>query len=786
MSLRRFFIYTIFSKLHVFFVALCVCVLSVSFCGCNAKWSESETVDGYHIVLNNGRVTLGYDPASGIKILEQDGYAFKDLNKNGQLDIYEDWRKTSEERAKELASKMTIDQIAGLMLYSSHQSIPKGAYGQGTYNGKKYDEAGVEPFALTDQQKSFLKNDNLRHILITNVESPGIAAKWNNQVQCFVEGLGFGIPANNSSDPRHGASSDAEFYAGSGGAISRWVHSIGLAATFDPKLVEEFGRVASIEYRAQGITTALSPQVDIATDPRWCRFSGTFGESPELSKDMAKAYCSGFQYSPAEKIVEKGWGFESVNAMVKHWPGGGSGEGGRDAHVSTGKFAVFPGNNLSEHMKPFLEGAFQLDNETQMASAVMPYYTISYNQNPSGENVGNGFSRYLIRDQLREKYGYDGVVCTDWAITHNQPEVGKHGGKPWGIETLTEAQRHYMAIMAGVDQFGGNDKSGPILEAYKMGVKEHGEEFMRQRFEQSAVRLLKNIFRVGLFENPYLASAKSDSIVGNPDFMELGFESQLKSFVLLKNKNKVLPLKKQTKVYIPKIYKSKGGFLGSTELNYVDGINKQIAAKYYEVVENPDEAEVALVMINSPYNMSIFSGFDMDDYKKGGNGFVPITLQYREYKAVDAREKSIAYDPVEEKLNRSFKGKSKKAVNFNDLTVVLETKKAMGNKPLIVIINLDNPTIVSEFEEVVDGIVINFNNQDQALLEILSGGFEPSGMLPFQMPANMRTVEEQFEDVPFDMECYIDTEGNTYDFGFGLNWSGQIKDDRYKKYVIQK
>lgn len=758
----------------------------LAFIGCTPKWEEVETKNGFNLVKNESGATLGYSPESGVKIIEANGFAFKDLNKNNQLDIYEDWRKPADERAVDLASKMSIEQIAGLMLYSNHQAVPGGTYNDGFYDGKKYKDAGVEAFSLSDGQKKFLKDDNLRHVLITSVESPMIAANWNNKVQSFVEGIGLGIPSNNSSDPRHGAPSDAEFRAGAGGDISRWTTSLGMAATFNPDLVREFGEIAAIEYRALGITTALSPQVDIATEPRWWRFPGTYGESPELSRDMGKAYCEGFQYSPTDKVIADGWGYESVNAMVKHWPGGGSGEAGRDAHVPIGKYAVFPGDNLEDHKKPFVDGAFKLNNETKEASAVMPYYTVSFNQDPSGKNVGNGFSEYLIKDQLRGKYGYDGVVCTDWGITGDAPEFMKHGGRPYGVDTLSEAERHYVVLMAGVDQFGGNNVAGPILEAYEIGIKEHGEEFMRKRFEQSAVRLLKNIFRVGLFENAYLSPVESDSIVGNSKFMQLGFESQLKSLVLLKNKNNVLPLKKKTKVYIPSINVYKRGWEGSHDYTIRDAINKQIASKYFEVVDKPKDADVALVQIMSPSNWCVYSGVSQEDFDKGGNGYIPITLQYSEYTAVHAREKSIAYDADEAELTRSYKGKTVRANNYKDLDIVLETKKAMGDKPVVVIIDAEKPTVVSEFEKHIDGLMINFQVQDQALLEVISGAFEPSAMLPFQMPANMKTVEEQFEDVPFDMECYIDTEGNVYDFGFGLNWSGQIKDERYKKYIKKK
>jgi beta-glucosidase len=751
--------------------------------GCSPKWKELNTSGGFKLIKNSNAVILGYAPSSGVNIIEDEGYAFKDLNKNGKLDPYEDWRKTAEERAKDLASKLSIKQIAGLMLYSAQQSIPVK---NDTYNGKSYDEANVLPYIISDGQKKFLVEDNLRHVLVSGVESAEVAARWNNEVQSLVEGIGFGIPSNNSSDPRHGAPSDIEFFAGAGGNISRWAQSLGLAATFDPELVKRFGEVASIEYRALGLTTALSPQIDIATDPRWSRLIGTFGESPELSTDMAKAYIEGFQYSPKNKVIEQGWGYESVNAMVKHWPGGGSGEGGRDAHIGTGKYAVFPGNNLEDHKKPFLEGAFKLGNETKMASAVMPYYTISFDQDPSGKNVGNGFSKYLIQDQLRDKYGYDGVVCTDWKITADAPVKYIHAGKPWGVETLTEAKRHYLALMAGVDQFGGNNLVGPVLEAYKMGIEEYGEVFMRNRFELSAVRLLKNIFRVGLFENPYLSPSRSDSIVGNPEFMKLGFESQLKSLVLLKNKNNVLPIKNKTKVYIASIKEFKRDFVGSANFKTKDCINKEIASKYFEVVNNAEEAEVALVMINSPYNLQVRSGFDIADLKKGGNGYVPITLQYGEYKADKAREKSLGFDADEAEMNRSYKGKTVTAKNSEQLDVILSTKKIMGDKPVIVIVNIFNPTIVAEFESKVDGLLFHFGNQDQALLDILSGKIEPTGLLPFQVPANMETVETQLEDVPYDVDCHVDSEGNTYNFAFGMNWSGQINDARVKKYSIKK
>jgi beta-glucosidase len=752
---------------------------------CGPKWTETEQ-GGIKIVTNEGGQTLGYSPESGVSILTVARFGFKDLNQNGTLEPYEDWRLTAEERAADLASRMSVEQIAGLMLYSSHQRIPGGGFGRGsTYDGKAFDESGAQPSDLSDQQIEFLTNDDLRHVLITSVESPEVAAEWNNHAQALVEGLGLGIPVNTSSDPRHQADSDEEYTLGAGGDISRWPGSIGLAASFDPELVRRFGEIASKEYRALGIATALSPQVDLATDPRWYRFSGTFGPSPELSTDMARAYVDGFQTSSGEKEIAAGWGYESVNAMVKHWPGGGTGEGGRDAHYGFGKFAVYPGDNLQTHMKPFLEGAFDLEGGTKMASAVMPYYTISFNQNPGGENVGNAFSKYFITDLLREKYGFDGVVCTDWGVTRADEGMATFGRTPWGVEHLTVAERHYKILMAGCDQFGGNNDAEPVIEAYQMGVEEHGEEFMRARFEQSAIRLLKNVFRTGLFENPYLDIEETASIVGNADFMKEGYEAQLKSIVILKNKGNALPASKEQTVYIPKRYvpASRNFFGAENPARWEDPIDPELAAKYFNTTEDPAEADFAIVVISDPQNGRT-AGYSEEDAESGGNGFLPITRQYMEYTATEARDPSLAGDSREnDVLNRTYKNKTVTANNNTDLELVLETAKAMDGKPVVVVLRMSNPTVVAEFEKEIDALLVNFGVQDQAVLDIISGEVEPSGLLPLQMPANMTTVETQMEDVSFDMTPHVDSEGNAYNFGFGLNWSGVIEDERTAKYA---
>ena len=771
----------------LFFVLLAMPVIL----NAQKQWTPTTLTEGFNKIKVNDQITLGYAENSGVKIIIKDGLPFKDLNKNGELDIYEDWRVNVKERAKDLASKMSVEQIAGLMLYSGHQAIPMPPMGmfKATYDGKAFAESGANPYDLTDQQKMFLTNDNLRHVLVTSVVSPVVAAKWNNNVQKLVEGIGMGIPANNSSDPRNGANKDAEYNAGSGGAISQWPEELGLAATFDPSITLQFGSIASKEYRAIGIATALSPQIDLATEPRWNRFVGTFGEDPNLATDMARAYVDGFQTSPTSNAAYNGWGNYSVNAMVKHWPSGGPEEAGRDAHFAYGKFAVYPGNNFQMHLKTFTEGAFKLNGGTKKAAAVMPYYTISYNQDiKNHENVGNGYSKYLVTDLLRNKYGYDGVVCTDWLVTADEgPKPDMFVGKSWGVEKLSVAERHYKVLMAVVDQFGGNNDAKPVLQAYQMGVKEHGESFMRKRFEQSAVRLLLNIFSVGLFENPYLDPNESKAIVGKPEFMKAGYEAQLKSIVLIKNQNKTLPIAKGKTVYVPKrTTPASLNFFGQPVPEKTEyPVNLELIKKYYTVTDDPIKADFAIVFIKSPMS----GGYSRADREVGGNGYVPISLQLKDYTAVDAREHSIAAgDPVIDSTikDRSYKGKTSKSNSYPDLNTIMDTKKAMNGKPVIVSVALTNPMVFAEFEKEVDAIVGEFGVQMEAQLDIISGKVEPSGLLPMQMPLNMSVVEKQFEDKPHDMTPYKDAQGHVYDFGYGLNWMGVIHDARTIKYAVKK
>ena len=747
---------------------------AVCCCACAQNQITTESHDAWYVVKQTKGPELGYSPISGVEILTVDGFAFKDLNKNGSLDVYEDWRRPVADRAADLASQMTLEEICGLMLYSSAIRIN-----------------APEP---TSGHLSMLDKDNIRHMLVADVIDAQTAATWSNAIQAHCEGSRLGIPSNNSSDPRNYTNGtanvnnykpepDGEFDPSGSSNISKWPREAGMAATFDLDVIRNHGEMVSEEYRALGITTALSPQIDISTDPRWRRFYGSFGEDPALLRDIAQVYCETFQTTPGSRT---GWGLKSVNCMVKHWPGGGTGEGGRDAHFGIGKYAVYPGGRFDLGLIPFTEGAFKLPGKTKMASAVMPYYTISYNQDPSGENVGNGFSHYIIQELLRDQNRYEGVVCTDWGIVKDYLKVHHHKGTPWGMETASLAERRLKCFEAGVDQLGGAKDNDISIEAYRLWEEKYGKESARERFELSARRLLTNIFNVGVFENPYVDPSAAAEIVGCEKFVAAGYDAQLKSIVMLKNASNVLPADRRMKVYEPLRHVPAGLSHWQKPTPEYDEypVSHELLGRYYDVVETPEEADFAIVSIRTPVG---HWGYVKPEDEQSEGHYQPISLQWSDYTATYGREVSIAGgDPTEKSANRSYKGRTEHTTNIDDMYLVQNTKKAMGDKPVIVFVATERPFVPADIEPWADALLIGFGVSNNALLDIISGAAEPYGLLPCQLPADMKTVEEQCEDVPRDMRCYVDSEGNTYDFAYGLNWKGRINDRRVKKYQPRK
>ncbi len=484
--------------------------------------------------------------------MTQDGFAFRDLNKNGKLDPYEDARLSVEERVEDLLKRMTLEEKAGLMFHNFVAFFVE--------DGAAFACADLNQTPAGQMVTALM----MSHFNFPPLREPRLAAEWHNKVQALAEGTRLGIPVSFSTDPLHGFSNNpaANMAAGS---FSRWPEPPGLAATSDPSLVEQFGDVARQEYLAVGIRVALHPMADLSTEPRWGRTNGTFGEDAELASRMVSAYIRGFQ---GETLGPK-----SVACMTKHFPGGGPQKDGEDAHFAYGREQVYPGNNFEYHLIPF-EAAF-----AARTAQIMPYYGM-----PVGtelEEVGFGFNKDVISTLLREKYGFDGVVCTDWALlTDHRMGERVMPARAWGVEHLSVEERAAKALDAGVDQFGGEACPEVILELVRNGRIEES------RLDESVRRLLRHKFRLGLFDNPYVDPDAAERIVGNPEFRAAGEVAQRRSIVLLKNGEvaggTVLPLQGRPRIY-------------------VENVDPSVASQYGEVVARVEDAELAILRLQAPY-----------------------------------------------------------------------------------------------------------------------------------------------------------------------------------------
>ena len=750
-------------------------------------FTTREVTDGkttFTVVTNPGDgPVLSYGADSGIKLLteEVDGQtiAFKDMNANGTLDTWEDWRETAQARAADLAEDLSIEQIAGLMLFSSHERSPADG--------------------LTDAQKTYLSESNLRNVLNAAGSDAAATVPWVNAMQAYVETLATDdapyVPVNFSSDPRSTAGSAG--YNSSGVDISRWPSSLGLAATFNAEHTENFAEMASAEYRALGITTALSPQIDLATEPRWLRVGDTFGEDADQNTELAAEYVNGFQGTGGEDT----WGAESVNAMIKHWAGDGPGEGGRESHTEAGKYGVYPGDNLDEHTEAFLG--------SPNAAAVMTAYSIALDANGEplfGDRVGTAYDdgRMAV---LREDNNYDGVVVTDWGVMTGANDPEAFIAMAWGAEDLTPAERYLEVLSTGHDMFGGVNDATFLLEAAELWQQkfEAGEldEDAEARFQESGARILTMFFNPGLYENAFLDLEESKAVLASDDKVEAGYAAQLDSVVMLKNDGETITASEAADwsdktVYIPHTYNlGLAGAFGPATLTEYPTLTLEVAEEIFGTVLTdtveldadgnvvsqtaPDLSDVDLVLVgmDSPDNGGTFTNAGRD--AETGD-FYPLSLQYRPYTAdgENVRQVSISGDilPDGTQQNRSYFGKTSHILNEADLDAferAITAIEATGKDiPVITVLKAANPVIPAEFESRSDAIVVGFGTNDQALIEVALGLHEAKGRLPIQFPANMDTVEAQFEDVAKDMTPYTDSLGNSYDYGFGLNFSGLI------------
>jgi beta-glucosidase len=478
----------------------------------------------------------------------ENGFTFRDLNKNGKLDIYEDSRKPIEARVEDLLSQMTLEEKAGT-LFINGSVINEDSSIEEKHGGPGF--GGVAAKQMTDQK--------MNHFNLWQIPGAQVVAAWHNKLQRFAEETRLGIPVTIASDPRNHFTRNIFSMAANG--FSQWCETLGFGSLDDTDLVRQFANIARREYLAVGIRVALHPQIDLATEPRWPRISGTFGEDAHVAARLVKAYIAGFQGGTL--------GSHSVACMTKHFPGGGPQNQGLDPHFEFQKGQIYPGQNFDYHLIPF-EAAFEAGT-----AAIMPYYGVPMDQ--TDENVAMSFNKAIITGLLREKYHFDGVVCTDWGlITDVQMMDAVWPARAWGVEHLSKPERVLKALEAGVDQFGGESCPEYVVELVKTG------HLSEARIDQSVRRLLRLKFQLGLFDNPFVDESQVPQVLGNPISVAAGLDSQQRAMTLLKNEAQTLPLKGQLKIF-------------------VKNIDPAVAAQYAEVVTTVEEADFAILRLEAPW-----------------------------------------------------------------------------------------------------------------------------------------------------------------------------------------
>jgi beta-glucosidase len=623
------------------------------------------------------------------KLLTVNGMQFKDLNRNGQLDKYEDWRLSNDERAKDLLSKMSVEQKVGFMLISTTRLKNDNAAGGGRGGGG--GGAVSSDFNEEDQVQStnmFTRKPlptsmtmaagttkgvtqfHLRHFIFRANVPAKTTAEWANKLQALCESDGLGIPAIIASNPRNHITKDASIGLSVGTTtFSTWPGELGLSATRDLKLIREFADIARQEWSAVGLRKGYMYMADLATEPRWQRVEGTFGENAEWAGQMMSEIVLGFQGSKLSPA--------SVALTIKHFPGGGSGVGGQDPHFDWGKYEHFPGGFFQNNLIPF-KAAIKAG-----ASAIMPYYSI-----PKGtkyEEIAYAYNKPVITGLLRDSLGFKGIINSD---------TGPIEMMPWGAENLTITQRYKRTMEAGVNLYSGSADPAPLLETVKSGMVD------MKLVDNSVYRLLMEKFELGLFENPYVDEESAAKFVGSEALQAKADIALRKSIVLLRNENKSLPLKAGTKVYFESYMQKRGGASPSTVYLPQQNNNNLV------FVKTPEEADIVVLWL-TPGARSLFEG----------DG-TPIYLSL-----------------------------SKNGVDVNYVNSL------SAKKPTILVVNYTNPWVIDEVYHAgtmqrFAGILATFGTSQDALIDILSGKFNPSGKMPFTTPVSEEQAQKQLSDVP--------------------------------------
>lgn len=606
---------------------------------------------------------------SGSQPIEADGSGYRDLNGNGRMDPYEDPAAPIDIRVADLLRQMTLAEKAGLLF---HTPIAVGSRGNLV---ESFHPLNAAPTSKLLQER------HLRHFNILTAPEPRLLARWHNALQRAAERTRLGIPVTVSSDPRHALG----FNPASGikqDGFSVWPSQLGIAATGDAQWAERFGAAVRKEFRSVGLRTLLGPMADVATEPRWGRSGATFGEDAAYVGKFAAAFIRGLHGGSG------GLDRSSVSCMVKHFPGGGPTCGSADPHFASGAHQLYPGGNFEYHLGPFraalAEGARQ----------IMLSYGIPTGQ--TSEEVAMAFNREIVTGLLRDRLGFDGVVCSDWMSVETRRLFGVlklKDASAWGVESLSVPERYAKALHAGIDQFGGESNSKAVVDLVRTGV------VREDRLDESVRRILRIKFELGLFDNPYVEEglAPRDQELG--DLIQDGVQAQRRSLVLLANRSArgdrtraLLPARRPVRLY-------------------VKGVEKIVAREYGEVVRSPRSADLAVIRVASPKRFRLSAS--VLEY------FIP-------------------------RGDLTFAARA--------LARILRVCRAV---PTVVDIRLDRPAVIPEIAGEAAAVFASFGAADTVVLDAVFGSFAPTGKLPVELASSMEAVQASRADVPRDTNSPI-------------------------------
>lgn len=725
-------------------------------------------------------------------IIERRGLQFRDLNDNGRVDRYEDWRLSAEKRADDLVSKMTIEEKAGLMLIDTFNATCGG----------QVDEAVAADYIDTQRMHRFVFRNSVA-VPGTQVckegagatgrsasaVSPTEAATFMNSMQERSEATRLGIPqlfksnARNHIDPnaRFGINEDvggmSAFPKEAGIASAALGHQAlqeGEATDGDMSVVSDFASVMGEEWSAFGLRGMYGYMADLATEPRWYRVHETFTEDADLMSNIAGTLVETLQ-GPADWSGNSLTPDTDVALTMKHFPGGGPQELGFDPHYSFGKTQVYPGDGFGYNLAPF---AAAIDAGV---SSIMPYYGAPMDVTYEGTTfpeTGFAFSDSIVNGLLRDTLGFRGYVNSDTGIIND---------RAWGLEDKTVPERVAAAINGGTDTLSGFHDASVILQLVEDGL------VTEERVDLAAKRLTTPMFQMGLFEDPYVDAEAADSIVGSDKNMEVGRQIQRDSIVLLDNKtaadgDPVLPLRAGATVY------TLGGFdtaeLESRGFTVISGD-----------VENPADrrsaagADVVLV------NLTAFADNTRDYVSNSPTSGMnpehvsPIVAPFpnmdgtQPYGAADAcvvegggkcTDNGLVFGgayPWETSI-LDFTG-MEAAQSWEvspSLNVVQQVMAEVGDPTKVVLdIYFRQPFVLDDASGLKNAgaIVADFGVRDDALFDVITGQQDFVGRMPFALPATVDAVLEQYSDLP----GYAETrDGALYEYGYGLSYKDGATD----------